>query len=717
MGIQRRRFFLWLFIGLLKCLFITPDCSAQGLQTITKEALRDKIEAYWYGQLVGNYMGFPFENVYREEPVPILIERYFTVEDLKDFDLEMNKDDRRSYGHIMADAMGGAWSDDDTDIEFVTLHAVEKYGLDITYSEITEMWKAHINRFIWAANRKARDLMETGLVPPATGSKLNNPYWYRITSQLVNEIWSVFYPGMIDQAAERAEWGAKIMCDDWAVHATRAYAVMYSAAFFENDVKKLVSMAAESLPDKSPYKRGMIDVMHWYSINDDWRATRKLIHENYYEFVDDFKVPDPYVAAVVNGLSGIMAILYGQGDFRKTVGIAVSAGYDCDNQAATCGGLLGIINGTKGIPEDLLLKLPSRYDWKVPFNNTYINYSRDNLPNYNRISDIVNRILTISEQAILDNGGSIKTDRDTVYQITNDYSSNSSKDDVEGLITLLADLEAKEQISLLRQHFRSVRTMVEDKTHDIAWTAQDSSWASNALTFFRNEGAHWKTYTEGPRPLIMSFTSPSDGKNSFYWLFLPRAFDSTVHDYPFYMELHGSGGGKNDNPRNMLFRPLQPEIKGVTSQGYRKEGLFIYPWGRGDKWYRDQSEKDIFECLAHFDNLFTTDATRQYIYGFSMGGGGAFHFAQKTRERWSAVGIYSGALGEFTRDQAALLKNMPVWIMWGEKERLAASNKKLKDYLLNVGADVRWKEIENIEHKYLAEYQTDLMDWFLTKHK
>jgi len=407
-----------LFLWFIHFYFFNGVCYAQVSQTIEKEELRNKIEAYWLGQLVGNYMGFPFENCYSKEPIPILIDRYFTVKDLETHDLVMNKDDRRAYGHIMADAMGGAWSDDDTDIEFVTLHAVEKYGLDINYQEITEMWKAHINRFIWAANRQARDLMEAGKIPPETGSKVNNPYWYRITSQLVNEIWSVFYPGMIDQAETRAGWGARIMCDGWAVDATKAYAVMYSSAFFEKDVNKLVALAASTLPESSPYKRGILDVIEWHNMYDDWRTTRKLIHQNYYDYVDDFKVPDPLFSAVVNGLAGIMAILYGEGDFLKTVGIAVSAGYDCDNQAATCGGLIGIINGTDGIPEELLLELPSRGKWQVPFNNTYINYSRDDLPNYNRISDIVDRILAITEQAIIENGGKMfEKEGNSFYEI------------------------------------------------------------------------------------------------------------------------------------------------------------------------------------------------------------------------------------------------------------------------------------------------------------
>ena len=144
----------------------------------------------------------------------------------------MNHADRRGNVNIFADALGGAWSDDDSDIEFVTLHAVEAHGLDINYEEITQAWKTHINRFIWVSNRKARDLMEEGLVAPETGMKENNPYWYAIDPQLVNEIWSVFYPGMVNKAVERAEWSARITSDDWGLHPTMFYAALYSEAFF-----------------------------------------------------------------------------------------------------------------------------------------------------------------------------------------------------------------------------------------------------------------------------------------------------------------------------------------------------------------------------------------------------------------------------------------------------------------------------------------------------
>jgi hypothetical protein len=260
--------------------------------------------------------------------------------------------------------------------------------------------------------------MDEGYLPPETGSKAHNDYWYRITSQLVNEIWGVFYPGMLREAAARSEWGARIMCDDWATHATVAYGVMYSAAFFEDDPQELVQQAISYLPDDSPYRQGMQQVVQWHQQHPDWRETRQLIHDSYFHEVDGFTIPFPVGGAVVNGLSGIMALLYGAGDFTRTVAIATSAGYDCDNQAATVGGLIGVMQGGSAIPDRFTKELPSRGRWEQPFNNQYINYSRDGLPNYNEISNIVERISAITEQAILNQGGQkVNESGETVYEV------------------------------------------------------------------------------------------------------------------------------------------------------------------------------------------------------------------------------------------------------------------------------------------------------------
>jgi ADP-ribosylglycohydrolase len=395
-------------------------------RVITHDALVDKISGFWIGQLLGNYIGFPFENNYVEEPIPVLVDRVYTADYDGDPELTINREDRRGYIPILAAAMRGAFSDDDTDIEFVTLHAVEKYGLDLTYPEITLMWKTHINDYIWVANREARNLMDEGLVAPDTGRKENNKHWFQIDPQLVNEIWSAFYPGMTGKAVKRADWGARITNDDWGVHPTRAYAAIISAAFFEDDVEKLVQIGIDAVPNEGPFAEGVRDVVKWHKQHDDWRDTRKKIHDKYYEYTKgSYKAPVSVVSSLVNGLTGIMAILYGEGDYMKTVGIATSAGYDCDNQAATTGGFIGTLNGLSGLGDaatTITLTLPSRGEWEKPFNDLYINYTRDGLPNRTPISDIVNRIAKVAKLAILENGGRMEMrDGKPVYIVNTDF--------------------------------------------------------------------------------------------------------------------------------------------------------------------------------------------------------------------------------------------------------------------------------------------------------
>ena len=48
----------------------------------------------------------------------------------------------------------------------------------------------------------------------------------------------------------------------------------------------------------------------------------------------------------------ILGLLYGVGDFKKSLLTAVNCGDDTDCTAATIGSLLGILKGTEGLPND-----------------------------------------------------------------------------------------------------------------------------------------------------------------------------------------------------------------------------------------------------------------------------------------------------------------------------------------------------------------------------
>lgn len=196
--------------------------------------------------------------------------------------------------------------------------------------------------------------------------------------------------------------GARITNDDWGTHPTIAYGVIISAAFFEKDVENLVQMAIEAVPNEGPFAEGLRDIVKWHSENDNWRDTRKMIHDKYYRYRNgSYEAPVSVVSSLNNGLCGIMALLYGEGDFMKTVGIAVSAGYDCDNQAATCAGIIGVIHGTKCLPEEMVEK----------FNNQYVCFTRDEVQVATPLSEIEERKATIAKKAILENGGRVENRR------------------------------------------------------------------------------------------------------------------------------------------------------------------------------------------------------------------------------------------------------------------------------------------------------------------
>ena len=49
-------------------------------RVISHDELIDRLSGFWIGQLLGNYIGFPFENKYVEEPIPILVDRVYTAD-------------------------------------------------------------------------------------------------------------------------------------------------------------------------------------------------------------------------------------------------------------------------------------------------------------------------------------------------------------------------------------------------------------------------------------------------------------------------------------------------------------------------------------------------------------------------------------------------------------------------------------------------------------
>jgi len=355
-------------------LFLYPSfqasCRSGTPETVklTKAAYRDKVHGWWLGKIAGVTLGMPFE--FKMPWPPKEIDFYVYEE-----------------GHL------SNYFDDNDDlyVDLTYLLALEKYGPEIKQDQMGEEFLLRLNPVrLWLANRQAYQNLLAGILPPTTGHPVFNEYFDAIDAQIENDIWGVVCPGMVEKACEYADGAAHI-----TNYANGAYggifaAAMTSAAFFEDDVEKIVATALETIPPECDYAKAVRDVVGWHREKpDDWKATRERINAVW--VLEKGKKGE---SAVVNGASVVMALLYSNGDFNKAVTIATMAGWDCDCNPSTAGGILGIILG-KG-------KIPSKWDI---FNDTYRNITIRDFPEWLQISELVENTLKAGERIILSAGG------------------------------------------------------------------------------------------------------------------------------------------------------------------------------------------------------------------------------------------------------------------------------------------------------------------------
>jgi hypothetical protein len=346
--------------------------------------LKDKIAGAWIGQMIGNIYGLPHENKYVKAPGPENWPYGYTK----------NLDKLKKYN--------GAFSDDDTDVEYMYLLQMRSFGPEPTYAQLRDAWMYHIRDRVWLANRAALGLMHFGYTPPFTGSKDLNPHWYQIDPQLINEIWAFTAPGMVSYAASKSDWAARITSDDWGAEPTVFYGAMYAAAFFEKDINKLIGIGIGALPPDGRFTataNEMIELHAKYPA--DWKAAWQEMAQKYY--IDEPDMTKTIWNANLNGACAILAMLYGEGDFQRTLDLSCAMGFDADNQAATVAGLLGIIYGFNGLPENLYLPVEG---WELPFNDNYVNITRFDLPDA-RISDMINLSVKAAIDLVVFKGGSV----------------------------------------------------------------------------------------------------------------------------------------------------------------------------------------------------------------------------------------------------------------------------------------------------------------------
>ncbi|NQT01827.1 MAG: ADP-ribosylglycohydrolase family protein [Planctomycetes bacterium] len=352
------------------------------------EVLRDKIRGGLLGQLLGNLNGLKHEMKYINKPGNV-----------------------NEYTPALPE---GARTDDDTDLEWVYIVAMQRNNTVLLPPHlIVQLWKQRINNRIWCSNQYARQLMDIGFQPPQTGSIVFNPWAnFNISGQFICESFGLVAPAMPQTAARIGLNYTRVTIDSEPAQTTQLFTSMIATAFITDDIENILEAGLKAIDQKCAIRQIVNDVRKWHHrYPKDWRTTRRLIKEKYSKHGGQMRDRNGHE---LNTASTIAALLYGRGDFVKTLMTAFNFGWDADNNAATSGTIIGVIKGYRWMMQQ---------NWQIV--DRYHNTTRDEMPMDETITSFADRIIDLSERIIIENGGQRKNIKgQIVYQIPAEKPKN-----------------------------------------------------------------------------------------------------------------------------------------------------------------------------------------------------------------------------------------------------------------------------------------------------
>lgn len=283
---------------------------------LNKSAYLDKLYACWLGKNIGGTLGAPYEGV----------RDFMDVQGFKT-------------------ATGDPLPNDDLDLQLVWLMAMESRGAArIDANALADFWLEYLPPY-WNEYGTCKTNLRMGLLPPMSG-EVDNERWKNSNGAWIrSELWAALAPGLPDVAIKYAV--ADGMVDHGLSEGTQAEvftATLQSLAYTESNVSALLESALSKIPAEGMVAKTVRLVMNCYEKGIPYAETRRRVVE-FNKELGWFQAP---------GNLGFVTIglLYGEGDFKKSVLYAINCGDDTDCTAATVGATLGIIGGTAGIPAD-----------------------------------------------------------------------------------------------------------------------------------------------------------------------------------------------------------------------------------------------------------------------------------------------------------------------------------------------------------------------------
>ncbi len=325
-----------------------------------EETLKDKIAGAWIGRICGCLLGKPVEGIRTEEFLPLLknsrnypMNRYILSTDITEEMCENYSFGLRN--KCYADTVHGMPVDDDTNYVVMAQLIIENYGRDFKPSDVAKAWTKYQGKDAYfTAERVAYYNLLNGYEPPFSAI-YKNPYREWIGAQIRGDYFGYINPGNPELAAEMAFRDACISHVKNGIYGEMWVSAMISCAAVTDNIEDIILGGLSQIPHTSRLYESITNIIADYKNGISYDDCCKKIHSLF-----DEHTGYGWCHTIPNAMIVAAALLYGEGDFGKSICMAVQAAFDTDCNGATVGSVLGMRNGARNI-DDV---------WTKPLENT-----------------------------------------------------------------------------------------------------------------------------------------------------------------------------------------------------------------------------------------------------------------------------------------------------------------------------------------------------------
>ena len=267
-----------------------------------------------------------------------------------------------------------AYEQDDVYVEIPFLDAMKDNGAFCSPIYMGERFSDSLFN-LWHANAAARNNLRAGYEWYDAGHYLINAHADDIDWQIECDFLGSMYPGLVNEAAARAfEIGHMIGYGD-GIYGGVFVSAMHAAAYTAESVEAIVDAGVSVIPEGTKFRSLMDAVVRDYEAGKTWEQAWRTVEsicgksDKCPEFNASSPKPMLNIDAKLNAAYIIIGLLWGEGDFAKTVEISCRCGQDSDCNPSSAASILGNFYGASGIDE--IYKSAVDYDTKLFDSTSY----------------------------------------------------------------------------------------------------------------------------------------------------------------------------------------------------------------------------------------------------------------------------------------------------------------------------------------------------------